>query len=193
MAKKIKIKEYEDRGVKPHDLNKKYCIVTDLDGTLALINGRNYYDASKFDTDVLNKEVLDVIENLLECPNKAIELIVLTGRSESGGGRYKTEQWLKENSICYDKLLMRKAGDFRKDYITKSEIIQELQKEYNIICAFDDRNSSAKAFRDSGILCLQVWEDDTSECKHCEEWRGYFSDRETNVYCPDCGKLIIKK
>lgn len=194
MAKKQVIKQYEDRGVKPLDPNKKNCIVTDLDGTLALINGRGYFDSYKFDTDILNLSLFMIIEQLMayEYPNS--DLIIVTGRSEAGVGRAKTEKWLKENNVYCDKLLMRKPGDFRKDYITKSEIIQELQKEYNIICAFDDRDSSAQAFRDNGVLCLQVWKDDTEQkdCKWCEDWRGFFCDRESDIYCPDCGKLILK-
>ena len=85
---------------------------------------------------------------------------------------------------------MRKPGDFRKDYIIKSEIIQELQKEYNIICAFDDRDSSAKAFRDNGVLCLQVWEDDTEQkpCKYCKDNAAFYADSEVNIYCPSCGR-----
>lgn len=197
--KKDKINYFKDRGVKPYDPNKKNCIVTDLDGTLSLINGRGYYESWKFDTDILN-ESLEFVQRSLkygmavysEKP-KDNELIVITGRSEAGQGKAKTEKWLTENNIRYDKLFMRKPGDFRKDYITKSEIIQELQKEYNIICAFDDRDSSTQAFRDNGVLCLQVWEDDKKDCKYCQNWREYFCDKEGDVYCPDCGKLILNK
>lgn len=36
-------------------------------------------------------------------------------------------------------------------------------------------------------------EDDPVEetCPHCKEWQAFFADRESNVYCPDCGSLII--
>ena len=133
MAKrKVEVKEYVDRGVKQYEAGKKLCVVTDLDGTLALINGRGYFDPYKFDTDILNIDVLRVIDAMMDrlyISNSDAELIVITGRSSAGVGRAKTEKWLRENNIMYDKLFMRKPGDFRKDYITKSEIIQELHRD----------------------------------------------------------------
>lgn len=33
--------------------------------------------------------------------------------------------------------------------------------------------------------------DASTDCKHCKEWRAIFCDREHDVYCPDCGKLIL--
>lgn len=39
-----------------------------------------------------------------------------------------------------------------------------------------------------------VMDNDTStDCKHCKKWRATFCDRENDVYCPDCGKLIIHR
>lgn len=29
-------------------------------------------------------------------------------------------------------------------------------------------------------------------CPYCKEWASYFSDRDSDVYCPDCGRLISK-
>lgn len=33
--------------------------------------------------------------------------------------------------------------------------------------------------------------DKSTDCVHCKEWRAIFSNRENDVFCPDCGKLII--
>lgn len=30
----------------------------------------------------------------------------------------------------------------------------------------------------------------TPDCDQCEHWRGFFSDKEGCVYCPNCGKLL---
>lgn len=32
---------------------------------------------------------------------------------------------------------------------------------------------------------------DCKHCKHCKKWRAIFCDREHDVYCPDCGKLLL--
>ena len=29
------------------------------------------------------------------------------------------------------------------------------------------------------------------KCPHCEDWGSFFADRDSKVYCPDCGSLII--
>ncbi len=34
-------------------------------------------------------------------------------------------------------------------------------------------------------------DDASTDCKHCKKWRAIFCDREHDVYCPDCGKLIL--
>ncbi|WP_270768704.1 hypothetical protein [Bacteroides ovatus] len=33
--------------------------------------------------------------------------------------------------------------------------------------------------------------DKSTDCKLCNTWRDIFRDRSRDVYCPDCGKLII--
>lgn len=43
-----------------------------------------------------------------------------------------------------------------------------------------------------GALLLDPeFTEETTDCKHCQQWRSHFSNRDTDVYCPDCGKLII--
>lgn len=163
MKNKSEVVDYSPRVVIPIDDNKKNCVVTDLDGTIALINGRSYYDATKYDTDILNKPIWEIIKTYVYGENqnsgKEIELIIVTGRGGSNMGRTKTINWLKAHGINFSLLYMRAQGDYRNDYIVKSEIIKELQKTYNILVAFDDRDSSAKAFRDNGVVCLQVWQE----------------------------------
>lgn len=163
MKNKSKVVDYSPRIIEPFDETKKNCIITDLDGTIALINGRSYYDATKYDTDILNKPVRDIIYTYLYGENchtsEKVELIVVTGRGGSEMGRTKTIKWLMANNIDFSLLYMRAQGDYRNDYVVKSEIIKEIQKTYNILAAFDDRDSSAQAFRDNGVLCLQVWKE----------------------------------
>jgi hypothetical protein len=55
---------------------------------------------------------------------------------------------------------MRKKGDYRKDSIVKEEIWAEIEKDYNIICMFDDRNQVVDHARSLGHTVLQVAEGD---------------------------------
>lgn len=80
----------------------------------------------------------------------------LSGRKESA--REYTKEWLKYNNILYDKLLMRKDNDDRKDAIVKKEIYDNIIKDnYNVLFVLDDRDSVVKMWRDEGLDCFQVY------------------------------------
>ena len=51
---------------------------------------------------------------------------------------------------------MRKAGDHRNDAIIKSEIADEIEKEYNIFCVFDDRKRVVDMWIERGIFVFDV-------------------------------------
>jgi hypothetical protein len=40
------------------------------------------------------------------------------------------------------------------------------------------------------VMALNPVFTQTPDCEHCNHWRSFFSDKEGNVYCPDCGKLL---
>lgn len=68
------------------------------------------------------------------------------------------------------------------------------EKEFKTL---EEYNAYSKALSDTenwyGALLLppEFTEDTATDCKHCQQWRAHFSDRESDTYCPDCGKLII--
>jgi hypothetical protein len=130
-------------------------IICDIDGTLALLGDRNRYDPTT-GNDILN----DPIANILQVYNNQtvfpIKLILVTGREEKY--RKFTEKWLNENRINhYNLLLMRKTGDFRKDFIIKKELYDKYIKgKYNVLFVLEDRDQVVKMWRDEGLVCLQV-------------------------------------
>lgn len=40
------------------------------------------------------------------------------------------------------------------------------------------------------VIALDPVFTQTPGCGQCNYWRGFFSDKKGNVYCPDCGKLL---
>jgi hypothetical protein len=81
-------------------------------------------------------------------------IILVTGRSEDH--RRDTELWLAKHHILYDKLLMRKSGDFRPDTEVKAEIFdRDIADNYNVLFCVDDRASVVKMWREKGLTCLQ--------------------------------------
>ena len=137
------------------DPNKKPCIIVDIDGTLAHTSGkRSPYDYSKVEVDdldwVLNRLLLQIESGFLK-----YQIVILSGREDSC--REATANWLDKHRINFDKLLMRKTGDGRKDSIIKEEIFWEsIEPNYNVLCVFDDRDQVVKMWRNLGIKCLQV-------------------------------------
>ncbi len=127
------------------------AVICDLDGTLALMNGRNPFDASTCSEDLLN----EVVAKLIKTKN----VLLVSGREDKY--RDQTIQFLKKHNIHFEYLWMRKSGDFRKDAIIKTEIFNEhIRDRYNIEYVLDDRNQVVDMWRSMGLTCLQVADGD---------------------------------
>ena len=133
-----------------------YCLICDLDGTLAWHDGRSPYDETKIDTDWVNASVRAVLWH--EVDN--VELFYMTGRHESA--RQATVNWLAKNWCpAGSGLFMRADGDSRKDWIVKAELFDKhLLGRYNVLAILDDRTQVVKMWRARGLQCWQVAEGD---------------------------------
>ena len=89
--------------------------------------------------------------NLLKGLN--INLILLTSRNDKV--KLETAQKLRSEGILFDKLYMRKNGDYREANIIKKETLQNLQKEYNILMFIDDDLNNCEAAKELGIFSLR--------------------------------------
>ena len=129
------------------------AVICDLDGTLSLLNGRDPYDASSADEDLLNVPVARVLQM---AKAQGYKVILLSGREQL----YKepTERFLSKHQIAYDLLLMRTTNDYRKDNIIKKELFQqEIAGKYFIEFLLDDRNQVVDMWRkDLQLPCFQV-------------------------------------
>ena len=131
------------------------AIMVDMDGTLALLNGRNPFDASKCDRDLPNLPVLDTIHKW----QSSVNIIVVSGRTDDC--QPQTEKWLQQYEVNYAGLYLRKTGDMRKDAIMKEEIYrQHIEGKYNIKFVLDDRQQVVDMWRGFGLTVFQVDEGD---------------------------------
>jgi predicted kinase len=141
-------------GPELNDPSLPTALVVDLDGTLCLHNGRNPYDASRCEEDLVNQPVLDVLEQFNDF------VIFMSGRSDKY--RPETERWLKKyvpNYVLTAGLFMRAEGDMRKDSIVKRELFEKhVAGKYRVRFVMDDRNSVVKEWRRLGLTCFQVAE-----------------------------------
>lgn len=155
--KYLKVKELkkDERFILDQDPTLPRCVIFDIDGTLALMDGRNPFDESKYITDRLNVPVYNMIQDYYNSP-MGTQVFLLSGRMNTG--REQTEAWLALNEVPYDKLFMRKNKDFRADEIVKKEIYeQEIKGKYFVDFICDDRDKVIEMWRSLGLLCLQVY------------------------------------
>lgn len=133
--------------------NLPSAIICDLDGTLALHNGRSPYDFTKVSEDSVNQAVKSILDHT------PIKKIFVSGRDDSC--EIATHAWLRKAGLVEFDLHMRKTGDKRKDSIVKKEIFEnEIKPHYNISYVLDDRNQVVEMWRSLGLICLQVAEGD---------------------------------
>lgn len=138
--------------------NAPQRIIVDIDGTVALMNGRSPYAWDRVGEDVPNKPVIELVNLLLSI---GVHVLFVSGRD--GSCMPQTRHWLEEN-LTYGhehrwELFMREAGDNRADNIVKREIFdREIRDNYNINFVLDDRDQVVKMWRSLGLTCLQVAE-----------------------------------
>jgi len=128
------------------------AIICDLDGTLAILNGRSPYDASSCMGDSINEPIAHILRTYAAA---GFSIVLVSGRES----RYRapTEQWLADHTIPYSALHMRRTRDFRKDAIIKTELYEaQIRDKYAVLFVLDDRNQAVDMWRGLGLTCLQV-------------------------------------
>lgn len=159
LRKKQDVAQYTPR---PYNEDLPNCIIVDIDGTLAHMNGRSPFDYDKVTTDIADPDVVDVVRkyysrDIQDLPDTYV--IIVSGRED--GCRDETVQWLTDNHIPYDEIYMRKSGDHRDDRIVKKEIYEStIKPRYNVRFVLDDRDKVVKMWREEGLKVLQVAEGD---------------------------------
>lgn len=138
------------------------AIVSDLDGTLAFLNGRNPYDASTCDQDGLNDSVARLLKLWWgnDRADNGSEIILVSGRPETH--REPTERFLKKHDIPYNHLYMRGADDRRQDVEVKRDIYEShIKGKYNVVAVFDDRLQVCRLWHNLGLPLFRVGDPDS--------------------------------
>lgn len=136
------------------------AMIWDLDGTLSddkarahfveVERGRardwkSYFDA--IDTDPPIAASLEVLRAMHAA---GIRILFLTGRPEYT--RPGTVRWLEANGLTeYDALIMRPDGERRPAGLFKADVVERLRRDYELVCAFEDRIDVAERLRQAGV------------------------------------------
>ena len=142
------------------------CYIVDIDGTLANLDHRLHYiktnllkpDWDSFFDAVDEDLPIQTMIDISNCLSEWYDIVLCSGRPEKC--RERTVNWLKVNHVSYDRLYMREDEDHRQDHMIKEEFLKDIQKEYNVLAAIDDRKQVVDMWRRNGILCLQCAEGD---------------------------------
>ena len=137
-------------------------IVFDIDGTLANIEHRRSFVATKpknwraFTAGISNDTAhQDIVELTHLFWNAGHHIILCSGRGEES--RDVTEKQMIDFTVPYHQLYMRSAKDHRPDDIIKVELLQQIRKDWgNPKYWFDDRTRVVNAIRAEGVRVLQV-------------------------------------
>lgn len=145
-----------------------FLVCFDLDGTLANIEHRLGYVRTKpknwrafeagIPNDLVNEPVARVFLSMAASDYNN-DIILASGRSETS--RAATADWLERNGLGhYQKLYMRKAGDYRGDDIVKQEILDQIIADYGKKpdLWIDDRPRVVQAIRERGVFVMDVYQ-----------------------------------
>lgn len=137
--------------------NKPNAILVDLDGTLAIHNGRSPYDFGRCNTDLVNEPIKHIVNMYA---NTHIILIV-SGRDD--WSKPMSAQWLRDNSVRFDEIIMRVSGDKRSDDIVKEEIYNnQIRDKYNVRFVLDDRLRVVRKWFQLGLCVLRAGDPDAT-------------------------------
>jgi len=132
------------------------AVIFDLDGTLALLNGRDPHNYADCYYDSLNHPIYRLYRYYKK---NNFKILLVTGRN--GEAFDDTLKWLEKNDIQPDKMYMKAIGDKRPDTIFKLAMYKAfIEDKYNIEAIYEDRSRMVRAWRSQGLLCLQVSEGD---------------------------------
>lgn len=144
----------------PQDPALPSCIIVDVDGTIAQMNGRGPFEWDKVGTDKPRKEIIEAAQSFLVRPFLA-KALFLSGRDSvcfEQTRRWICTHWYGGLQYCNNtNLFMRSTGDSRPDYVVKRELWEKhIKDKYRVVAVFDDRPSVLRLWRELGFTTFDV-------------------------------------
>jgi len=147
---------------------KPLAVIFDRDGTLASIhNGPKKGDKSNESWAAYNAAlpfdaVVPEVAALLRAVRPGVTRIMVSGRmaGDKRGETFRKLQmwdWIRKHDLPIDHLLMRHAGDQRRDSVVKEEILlNHILPYFRPVVAIDDREEVCQVWEKYGIHVIRV-------------------------------------
>ena len=126
------------------------AVIFDLDNTLLYQTNRHPYDWSDLSGDVVIPEMKSLISTFI---SQHYHILIVTGRPESC--RINTENWLRDNSIFYDELIMKDGNPYEKSFVFKQKALDKIVKKYKVEFVFDDDQKCVDMYVKNNIITFQ--------------------------------------
>lgn len=125
------------------------AVIFDIDNTILYHTNRSPFNWS----DLSGDKLISGMDYLIDMFNfYDYYVVIVTGRPESV--RPQTEEWLSENGIIYDSLIM-KPEQYEKSFIFKERELKKLLETYDIKFVFDDDTKCANMYKENGVIIFQ--------------------------------------
>lgn len=137
--------------------NYPNTILADLDGTLAIHNGRSPYEFLRCEEDLVNEPIKHIVNKY----SQDHIVLIVSGRDDIV--KPHCIRWLKKHNIFFDDIFMRVTGDKRSDDIVKEEIYNtHIKDKYNVRFILDDRLRVCRMWHRIGLTLLKVGDPDAN-------------------------------
>ncbi|MCH5687059.1 HAD hydrolase family protein [Niabella sp. W65] len=104
--------------VKEQEAHLPKAVICDLDGTLALMDDRDPFDASGCENDRLNQAVANTLNFYHQ---NGYQILLVSGREDKY--REPTLRFLEKHAIPFNGLWMRPRGNYIKDSVLKKSCL----------------------------------------------------------------------
>jgi hypothetical protein len=132
-----------------------------MDGTLSDTRSiRHYVQGTYRNFDMFHRTSLwtppnpEVLKMVMQAHEAGLAIAITTARSEPY--REVTQAWLDDLNVPYENIFMRKADDYRHDYLVKDDMLKDVRKYYDVVAATDDNPQAVSTWRKNGIRVTVV-------------------------------------
>lgn len=141
----------------------KKAVIFDIDHTLCIFDKKRNDIQDAMENAIPIKGMKDLVCVIQEGILQAVgggTIIFVSGRPE----RYRKEtiRWIESYIADFldedESLILREDDEFSSDEEMKDRALNKIKKRYEVICAFDDKESVLEMYHRNGVTCFKPFQ-----------------------------------